>query len=784
MKTFFSRNYHFLIVFIFPIFLFIGPILNDQVLFWGVSSTQFISWRSLALESLTLGQMPFWNPYNGMGTPLLANYQLAFFYPPNWIQFLYYLIWQTPGIALSYNLLVPVHMMWTAVGIIFFTRELKLSILAQGISAISFVLCGYLISRMSFFSIFWTISWLPWIMVFSTRIVHQYLSERLSLRKSWGEFLKLCLAIAMMLLAGHAQSAWYILVITGCWVAVLGLSNKGIKGFLVSSTTYIFAGFTASGLAAVQLIPTFEFLQQSQRVSSLDYEYVVRYSFWPWRLLTFLLPDFFGNPGNGTFWGYGNYWEDASYLGLIPLCFGLYAIFRSFIKSRMESSKRTAVFFFGTIALIAGLIALGNNTPFFSFFYRWVPTFNMFQAPSRWIILTIFSISILSGIGVDTWLGSGGNERKKFMFLPVISGGVILAGFFTKFFLPGLPTTMSDSIIRLGVIGLISAILIFLYRYFRNQNNEIYLSIAIIGLVGVDLISVGYILNPFTNHDLYKKTSFPSSAPIMDERVYLSSTDEYDIKFSRFFRTHDFRAIESWNHLRAVNLPNINILSKVSFVNNFDPMVTKSYQDVIAIIDKSNNKTLDRWMEHMNVGTIEEIDILSPSGIRIIEIADSRFFSSFLCQEPPMMKDFFQYDLTKGEMALPDSPVFINMKTEKVEAFNCVQTPTTQFLNFSGNFNSLNAKVHSEQENWLELSTIYFPGWKATLDGVPVDLMGVNGFFLGINIPPGVHDMRIEFFPNSFSLGLAVSSILLVIIFGVSIYFYVSGQQRDYENEE
>jgi len=750
--------------------------LNGRALFWGVSSTQFISWRTLALESLTLGQMPFWNPYNGMGTPLLANYQLAFFYPPNWIQLLYYLIWQTPGIALSYNLLVPVHMMWTAVGIIFFTRELKFSSLAQGISAISFMLCGYLVSRMSFFSIFWTISWLPWIMFFSTRIVHQYQSQGLSLRKSWGEFLKLSLATAMMLLAGHAQSAWYILLITGGWVSVLGYSHKGIKGVLVSSTTFIIAGFTAAGLATVQLVPTFEFLQQSQRVSSLDYEYVVRYSFWPWRLLTFLLPDFFGNPGNGTFWGYGNYWEDACYLGLIPLCFGLYAIIRSFNKSRMESSKRTVVFFFGSVAFIAGLIALGSNTPFFSFLYRWIPSFNMFQAPSRWIILTIFSISILSGIGVDTWLCSGDYERKSYMFLPVISGGVILAGFFTKIFLSGLPSTMPESIIRLGVLGLISAILVYFYRYFRNQNNEIYFSIAIIGLVGVDLISVGYLLNPFTTQDLFITTSIPSSAPIMDKRVYLSSADEYDIKFSRFFRTHDFRAIESWNQLRAVNLPNINILSKVSFVNNFDPMVTKSFQDVVAKIENSNNKTLDRWMERMNVGTIAEIDILSPSGIRMIEIADSRYFSSFLCQESPMKKDFYEYDLKNREMAPPDSPVFINMKTEKVEAFNCVQTPTTQFLNFSGNFNSLNTIVHGEQESWLELSTIYFPGWKATLDGVPVDLMGVNGIFLGINIPPGVHDIRIEFLPSSFFIGLTVSSILLFMIFGVSIYFYVSGR--------
>ena len=46
---------------------------------------------------------------------------------------------------------------------------------------------------------------------------------------------------------------------------------------------------------------------------------IMTHSFWPLRLLTLLSPDFFGNPAQNNFWGYDNYWENAAYIGLIPL---------------------------------------------------------------------------------------------------------------------------------------------------------------------------------------------------------------------------------------------------------------------------------------------------------------------------------------------------------------------------------------------------------------------------------------------------------------------------------
>ena len=75
------------------------------------------SWR-LAKSELAAGQLPLWNPYLFAGTPLLANPQPAFLYPPNWILLL-------PGLPLNVGLswLSAFHLAWLLGGMYVWARE-------------------------------------------------------------------------------------------------------------------------------------------------------------------------------------------------------------------------------------------------------------------------------------------------------------------------------------------------------------------------------------------------------------------------------------------------------------------------------------------------------------------------------------------------------------------------------------------------------------------------------------------------------------------------------------
>src|SRR3989344_1109332 len=60
---------------------FKNPLITDPV-------RQQYAWRDLAVSQIKRGSLPLWNPYSFSGTPLLANFQSAVFYPLNILYFL------------------------------------------------------------------------------------------------------------------------------------------------------------------------------------------------------------------------------------------------------------------------------------------------------------------------------------------------------------------------------------------------------------------------------------------------------------------------------------------------------------------------------------------------------------------------------------------------------------------------------------------------------------------------------------------------------------------------
>src|SRR4030066_8161 len=94
-------------------FILLAPVyLAGKALFWGTPLLQFVPWWSYAWETLLAGHLPLWNPLVGMGAPLLANYQSALFYPPNWLVLLAGIIGGISWAAWLQTLLVVLHLCW------------------------------------------------------------------------------------------------------------------------------------------------------------------------------------------------------------------------------------------------------------------------------------------------------------------------------------------------------------------------------------------------------------------------------------------------------------------------------------------------------------------------------------------------------------------------------------------------------------------------------------------------------------------------------------------------
>jgi uncharacterized membrane protein YfhO len=70
------------------------------------------------------------------------------------------------------------------------------------------------------------------------------------------------------------------------------------------------------------------------------------------------------------------------------------------------------------------------------------------------------------------------------------------------------------------------------------------------------------------------------------------------------------------------------------------------------------------------------------------------------------------------------------------------------------------------------LSEIYYPDWKAFVDGVEFEVLRANYCFRAVEIPKGEHILEMKFNSKAFKLGAFVSSITLLLALVGLVVFY------------
>ncbi len=66
---------------------------------------------------------------------------------------------------------------------------------------------------------------------------------------------------------------------------------------------------------------------------------------------------------------------------------------------------------------------------------------------------------------------------------------------------------------------------------------------------------------------------------------------------------------------------------------------------------------------------------------------------------------------------------------------------------------TITVQVRSEEAAFLVLADAYYPGWTATIDGVPTPVYATNHLLRGVAVPPGEHVVTFAFAPSSWRNG-------------------------------
>ena len=723
-----------------PILLFGTDLIRGRALFWGAPLLQFTPWHTAAREIAFSGHLPLWNPWLGMGAPLLANYQSALLYPPNWILLV-------TDVAWGQTLLVLLHLIWAGFGMALLARSLGLGTFAQAVSGIAYAMSGYLVARSGFLSINAAAAWLPWILAAAEGLVRN-LGPRSVAPHGWVRIpgarsvALLGLMLGLQWLAGHAQIAWYTLILLVAWVIYRARFNSSSirSAFLALAA----AGALAFAIAAAQLIPTLEYASVSNRAGDLDPEFAFTYSFWPWRALGLFAPDLFGNPGTSDYWGYGNFWEDAIYVGMLPLLLAVGAL-------ATKRVGRIKWFLLG-VASIAFLLGLGSNTPIFKVLFEYVPTFSSFQAPTRWNLLLVASLSLLAGFGAEHWKVA---ERKKLYWLRLGTSGaiaILVMATLINLLETDIEPTFTRAIAVSGFWLAACGILALLVSAPGRQGW----SAAALGVVVLDLFLAGRGLNPTLPIEINSAPSALSKEVSGDHRLYMSEEVEREIKFDVAFRFDSFQPGLDWRIVRESGLPNTLLLDRISSVNNFDPLLPARYVAWMEQLEQIQFAQRDRLLPYMDVGWqavpqqggLPNYDpIPAPVRAWIVPLVEWVEHPA----EATRRATASDFDLSMSAV-LEGEPRPERGGAGFVTALRD-QGPHTVEL-----------AIQAPEGGWLVLADTWFPGWIAELDGQPTDSYPANGVMRSLWVPAGQHTVAFHYRPITVPIGFALT------VFGLAAF--------------
>ena len=732
-----------------------GPVRGDAVLQrghaeLGDSITQFYPWRIFTRAAFREGVLPRWNPHLLLGSPFLANSTSAVFYPIHLLL-----------------LLLPVHFAWsaalflrTALAVFFaalLAREIGASRSGALASGLIFAHCGFMVG--------WQVwpqadaaLWLPLIFYAVLRLRRSPTGPSVALTGC---------AFALPVLAGHPEVAIYAsLAGVAFWLFCLlpaGEANGSNRTRNV--TLFAASGMLALGLAAVQWLPTLEWVQLLARTTELTWDRS--------RPIAELL-SLFSRHARAAINPIGvPIPEGASYAGILTLLLAPLAC--------AARRKREPIFLFLLLAA-AAQIAYG----FGPLFRLSLITPVLRSLPNnRFILLLDFALALLAGLGLTAVeerfaTAKAANSRKTLKVL--LAGAVLLAvAGISVLSLRSRPlgATAFGGGFGLGTSWLVLAFgaLLLALAVFpgRPLPRAVFTTAALLLLAG-DLLSFAQGHVPF----------YPAHQILPEPPVY---------RHLRELDSSPFRVVA----LDMTAPPNAEMPYDLDTPNGYD-FVLKSVGDLVGpftdrprdillgvMLSERVAGALDRRLNLMNVRYFLTTRF-NRSTANLKARAD-RFRLVYDDGPVQLFEDLHALPRAflvprDGARVLADSqavlrrledpafdPATTVLLTESLPALDSsLETnEPSRVLALDLGINHHRIHVRTGEASILVLSEAYYPGWAVYVDGRSESVLRVDYAFKGVLLTPGEHQVDFAFESRTVRAGLAFSGVSSLVVLALCV---------------
>ena len=725
--------------FILPVALvaFYFPVLTGTRFFWGDAADSYPLVSDLA-NSLRHFRLPYWSPYASCGYSPIVNPDGSFgatFYPPNWLLCLF--VGSDGRLSFwAFELEVILHLLLAGFLAYRLARDWKLSSEASVYAGLAFMLSGFMSIRSTDAGKIFALAWLPLALL----LVHRSLD-----RKTFAPAIAGGLVMGLAALGGHPQMVMHMAYALALYVVVHVARRWRPEGAVVlfrGLGVLVLVAAVGFGIAAVQYLPALEFMKYSDRASN-SYEFITECSLPPIRLLTLFVPKAFGSvsaPTGGhvssgsSLTGLDHsYGETVIYVGILPLLlfgFGL------------ADKKQPLRWYFVALATLALTLALGCYTPLYRVAMAVLPGFGMFRVPARLGDLFTFAMSFMAAFGMDVFLREGTERpaRRWVKVMTVCAGWVVLVWILLSGETLRGRQHVSDSLLDglarqwplFAALVIVAAAIVF-WRTRRNWSPGVGYGL-IVAVTFLDLSAFGHDYNASG----YRPTQVPFAPSAAIDRIRrdsgpdafrasMSGSSRFRLGRNRGVLDH-IEMVEGYTGVRIARFANIGRSPRVLDLLNVKYEIDPTGQQLTPNLDHLPRARM-----------VYEYQVVASDSAALRAVREGEFD----------YRDVAILERDPGFPTRPSGSVGNRVVITRREA------------------SRMELQVQTCEPGILVMSEVYYPEWKALVDGRPADIYPVDYVLRGITLPAGSHDVEVYFDRSRVRRGMLISLLTLVITVGL-----------------
>jgi hypothetical protein len=752
--------------------------------------------RSFYSQQLARGEAFDWSPDLYCGFYLTGEGQVGSYHPLHW------LLYRTMPLSVAFNLECWLSYPVMLVGMFFFLRRWKLNRQAATFAAMVFTFGSFNLMHLihvNAVAIVAHLPWLLWAIDIMLRPSAEATSESQSKATRRLAFCAVALLTASQLLLGYPQYVFYSLAVEASYVLlVAGVERSSWRLVATGLGKWLLAILLGALIGSVQLLPTFDALQNSVRQTNATGDFATQGSLPLLNLMQLLTPYLFATRVVG-----GITHEFSLYIGAVPFVLAVWWVVGGLPRNRQtnQSMATRNLRALSTAALITAGISLlwmmGELGPL-GWLQEHVLLVNKFRLPCRAIVIFQLALAVLAGLGFADLISSkrpfggeqisntarqGSDRRQVLWVLPLASAIFTLIAL--RFWLPYVG---AYPLVALGPLMIAVAVSLTL----QALNGSRWAVAALVLFTAIDLGAYGMSNSVFGHTETFAKFISTIDTPpgYTHERVALDLASGAEAApGQKIVRIGDQITLAGWK--------------RVDGYAGLDPAKRLNYSDPAALrVAGTKWATADvgaklqaagyaGWMakREQKVAVPSEPIVAFGKDTIWFRLADPQprawLVSRTITSENPAT------DITHillAREALVDKKVTelestaASLEKESVDNSASQTTAQEKTATETGTVSvtadrpgNISISVNCPTTRFLVVNESFHPGWQAAVDGGVAEVFRANGDFMGVIIPPGEHQISLNFQPKSLRNGRLASAFglgLMVVLLATNAWSF------------